>query len=237
MTRPARRTMTPSRLALLQTLSATLGCALVLAPAGAATVSCGDAMLGSRVVVVEQGLLGGLCHAQLGNLDPGFAPSGGNTTFSVQGSTLTLLAKEVTSAGDVASPLLDYFRAGQEHGGWSLDAAAWGGWDRLFLGFHFGHAGDRAASNPDSFVIELAGGALGGSWALGGGADVRLTGLSNLYLFGIAGGTPPLPPPPRTPHTAALSLPGTAGLAAAGLLLLAWRRRCGARDQPRQAPR
>lgn len=70
-------------------------------------------------------------------------------------------------------------------GTWAFNAALWDGWDRLFLGFHFGNAeGQRAQGDPDSFIVELARAATQGSWQLGGNG-AKITGLSNLYLISV----------------------------------------------------
>jgi len=152
----------------------------------AASVSCGNAALGIRTVTIDPALPGGLCYAVNGNLDPLF--TGTTIKFlDAGGTSLQLLGKEVTP-GDAATSLLDYTIGGTEFGTWTVAGSAWSAWDRLFLGFHFGGAGDVSATDPDSFVVELMSADLTGTWALGG-AGARLTGLSNIYLFGHGAST------------------------------------------------
>lgn len=177
--------------------------------ANAAIVTCGDGALGIRLTAVDPGLDGGLCYAQLGNLDPGFYAGGGNTLFDAGSTTLTLIGKEVVGAGDAASPLLDYSAIGDGYSGtWSVAESAWNSWGRVMLGFHFGGAGNKVISNPDSFVIELAPTDNGGRWELTGDGSQKLTGLSNIYLFGVG--------PQDVPEPAMLALVGLALLGYAG---------------------
>lgn len=180
------------------------------APAQAATVTCGDPDLGVRITVVDPGLEGGYCHAQTGNLQ--------NSQIAELG--LTLLAKEESRFGDVASALLDYTANGDRDAGtWTIDASRWGGWERLFLGFHFGGAGDTERTNPDSFIVELARGTSTGTWALSGTSAYRSNGLSNIYLLSRGMCMDCSVPPADVPE------PATPALVAAGLLAAAARRR------------
>ncbi len=184
-----------------------------------AEVTCGDSSLGIRLTAVDPGLTGGLCYAVAGNLDLQF--SGTNPKFLTIGSdTLQLIGKNNDSATDA---LGTYTGNGANSGRWSVEADTWLTWTRVFLGFHFGngHSGNDpdklAAANPDSFVIELAPVDISGDWELTGsplsinGEDLALTGLSNMYVFGLGtdipcartntcgggggGGTTPVPEP------------------------------------------
>lgn len=175
--------------------------------ANAAAVTCGDGALGIRLTAVDPGLTGGLCFAQLGNLDPGFYVDGGYTLFDVGSTTLTLLGKEEVGTGD-ASSLLGYTVDGNQFGTWAVSESAWNSWNRVMLGFHFGGGGAQGDSNPDSFVVELAPTDNFGSWALTGTDAVKLTGLSNIYLFGVG--------PQDVPEPAMLALVGLALLGFAG---------------------
>lgn len=187
--------------------------ALLTACAGwaqAAAVSCGNASLGIRVVTLDPALDGGLCHAVNGNLDPLFTTVNGDKFLSVptlpSATTLQLIGKEVV--GNAADdPLLGYTILGTEFGTWSVAESAWNSFDRLFLGFHFGGAGDRDTTNPDSFIVELAATDNFGDWALAG-PDAKLTGLSNVYLFATSG------PGRQVPEPGTLALAGIALLGA-----------------------
>lgn len=175
--------------------------------ANAAVVTCGDETLGIRLTAVDPGLTDGLCFAQLGNLDPDFYGPG-NTLFNVGSTTLTLIGKEVVEDGDASSLLLGYTIDGNQFGTWTVSESAWNSWSRVMLGFHFGGGGDQLDRNPDSFVIELAPTDNLGSWALTGPDAVKLTGLSNIYLFGVG--------PQDVPEPAMLALVGLALLGFSG---------------------
>ncbi len=207
---PALSTAAPLAAVFLATLSLT-------SPAQAAAVSCGNAALGVRQVVVDPALAGGYCHAQDGNLQ--------NADIDALG--LTLLAKEVTSAGDVASPWLGYTANGAGTSGtWTLDAQRWNLWERLFLGFHFGGGGPQAHSNPDSFVVELARADSTGQWRLTGPSGFKANALSNIYLMGLGPCTncgPLVPSGQPVPTPSPLALLAAAGVVA-GLLSLRRRR-------------
>lgn len=174
--------------------------------ANAAAVTCGDGALGIRLTAVDPGLVGGLCYAQLGNLDPGFYGAG-NTLFDIGSTTLTLLGKEEVGQAD-SSPLLGYTIGGDQYGTWTVGESAWNSWSRIMLGFHFGGAKNEVNTNPDSFVVELAPTDNSGSWALTGPEAVKLTGLSNIYLFGVG--------PQDVPEPALLGLVGLALVGFAG---------------------
>lgn len=184
------------------------GAFIAASSASAALVTCGDASLGIRLSAVDPGLTGGLCYAQNGNLDPSFYGPG-NTLFDVGSTTLTLIGKEVVDNGDVASPLLGYTIGGDQFGTWTVTESAWNSWSRVMLGFHFGGAGDKSETNPDSFVVELAPTDNSGTWTLTGPSSVKLTGLSNIYLFGVE--------PTAVPEPGTLALMGFALLGFAGL--------------------
>lgn len=169
-----------------------------LQPALASPVSCGNTSLGIRIVTVDPGLVGGYCYATNGNLDLSF-PSG-----------LDLISKNGNNS------LLAYAQASDGLSGtFSLDGSLWSSYEHLYLGFHFGNAGDTSASNPDSFIVELARANVSGTWALAGTDPdlVKLNALSNIYLFkqgdnvGI--------PPSEIPEPKTLGLVGLALLAAA----------------------
>lgn len=182
----------------------------VVGNASAAAVSCGNLALGIRTVTIDPAMAGGLCYAVNGNLDPLF--TGTTTKFlDAGGTTIQLIGKEVTP-GDAATSLLDYTIGGTEFGTWTVASSAWSSWDRLFIGFHFGGAGDVSETNPDSFVVELMASDLTGSWALGG-AGARLTGLSNIYLFGKDSTRPP----DEIPEPGTLALVGLALIGASAL--------------------
>ena len=201
LTRPALR------LGLAALLTAFVGWA------HAAVVSCGNASLGIRVVTLDPALDGGLCHAVNGNLDPLFTTMNGDKFLSVPtlptATTLQLVGKEVVGH-PADDPLLGYTILGTEFGTWSVAESAWDSFDRLFLGFHFGGAGDRETTNPDSFIIELAPTDNFGDWALAG-PGARLNGLSNIYLFAADG------PGRQLPEPGTLALAGMALLGALAL--------------------
>lgn len=169
----------------------------------AATVACGDSLLGVRVAIVDQGLPQGLCHAQEGNL----------TSADIGALGLSQLAKEIAANGDVASTSLNFtMNSARTAGTWAIDSGAWSDWEHLYLGLHFGGGGTASSVSPDSFVVELARLGSAGTWSLSGTADFRATGLSNIYLLARA---------PSTGQPASgLSVPEPSGLALAALGLL-----------------
>lgn len=151
--------------------------------AQAAEVSCGDALLGVRVVDVDPALVDGYCYAQNGNLQ----------NVDITNLGLALIEKDETSvAGSGTSGVLNFTRDGSEFGTWSFSSTLWDTWDRIFLGFHFGEAGDKSTTNPDSFIVELADPDAAGRWELTG-ENAKLNGLSNIYLIGSHGGQVPEP--------------------------------------------
>lgn len=167
--------------------------------AQAAEVSCGDSNLGIRVVDVDPALVNGYCYAQNGNLK--------NEDIANLG--LSLIEKDVYGeAGSGTSGVLRFTKDGKEYGTWSFSASLWDSWDRLFLGFHFGGAGDTTLSNPDSFIVELADPDALGRWELTG-TNATITGLSNIYLIGKGNGG-------QVPEPGVLALLA-AGLIAAGV--------------------
>lgn len=181
-----------SKIAAIAAATAAVALGVYAGPATAASVSCGDAVLGVRTVTVDPALAGGLCYAQLGNLQ--------NADIAVLG--LTEIDKDVRPDG-MGEGALDYtLNAGNVSGGWSFASSLWDSWGRLFLGFHFGQAGDGPDSNPDSFVIELAPGDTSGTWALGG-TGASLNALSNIHLLGRD-------PESTTPEPGTLALLGLA---------------------------
>lgn len=156
-------------------VAAGLGLALAWClPAAAAAVVCGNAALGTRTVTVDPGLVGGFCHGQNGNLQDADIAALGLATLDKD-----IVGNASDGPGEGA---LDYTLSTSSSGTWTFSQLLWITWDRLFLGFHFGQAGNEPDTNPDSFVVELGPSDFTGTFALGGG---QLNGLSNIYLLGI----------------------------------------------------
>ncbi len=196
---------------------AVTGCALSIGAsvAGAATVNCADASLGTRFVTIDPGLAGGLCYAQNGNLqNADIAQLAEPIVDGGLGLTgLTTLDKDTTTAfpgGDGSEGALQFTRTSSTAGSWSFASGLWDAWETLYIAFHFGNGGSAANTNPDSFVVELAPGSDTGSYLLGGGS---LNGLSNIYLLGTPCTTPGgctelFVPEPGTPALLGIALAG-----------------------------
>lgn len=149
----------------------------VMANTHAALVSCGNATLGVRVTVVDPALVGGFCHGQLGNLQ--------NADIAALG--LFSIEKDDTNLGFSGGLLsstdgLGGTSNGATSGTWSFDSNLWNSWENLYLGFHFGNAGNVSATNPDSFIVQLSRPDSNGTWALAG-TGASLNGLSNMHLL------------------------------------------------------
>lgn len=158
---------------LIKMLQAVMVCSGLIAVGGAnaALVSCGNATLGVRLAVVDPGLVDGYCYAQNGNLQ------------DADISALGLFQIEKDASGAPLDFGLGLLRStGSTSGDWTINASVWNLWDRIFLGFHFGGAGDKDVTNPDSFIVELARPDATGTWELTGD-KAQLTGLSNMYLL------------------------------------------------------
>jgi hypothetical protein len=158
---------------------ATTIAALLLPLAGAAhadAVSCGDASLGVRVITVDPALVGGFCHAQIGNLR--------NADITALG--LNRIERDVRdgdTTDDTSGRLMFTFDVPAHTGTWSIDPTMWDEYIDVYLGFHFGNAtGQGSLGDPDSFVIELARGDTAGTWALEG-TNAALRNLSNIQLI------------------------------------------------------
>ena len=158
--------------------------ALVLATlasssAFSAIVTCTQAP-GLRVLTVDPGLVGGLCATSLGNQNEAAQVASVNSFYSSL-SAVHLDRDQGTSAAD--GPLTGYVD-GALSGNWTIAQSVLNTYQRLFLGFHFGGAGKVVnASNPDSFIVELARTNLSGTWSLGG-AGAQLNGISHIDLIG-----------------------------------------------------
>jgi hypothetical protein len=139
----------------------------------AASVTCGNAGLGTRTVTINPALVGGYCYGQNGNLQ--------NTDITNLG--LALIDKDEIALAETDNPLQYTLTGpGNTSGTWTFLQSLWNDYDQLFIAFHFGGGGDTTNDNPDSFIVELAFSDFTGSFALGGG---QLNGLSNIYLLGI----------------------------------------------------
>lgn len=144
--------------------------------ANAASVVCGDLTLGTRTVTIDPALTGGLCYAQNGNLQ--------NQDIADLG--LITVDKDVTGefppGGDASEGWLQFTRDTVTSGTWTFASTLWDLYESLYIAFHYGNAGNKTDTNPDSFVVQLAPDSTTGTYALGGG---ELNGLSNIYLLGI----------------------------------------------------
>lgn len=167
--------MNSSKLLLVTALVLTT---LASSSAFSAPVNCTQAP-GLRVLTVDPGLVGGLCATSLGNQNEAAQVASVNSVyFSL--SAVHLDRDQGTSAAD--GPLTGFID-GALSGNWTIAQSALDTYQRLFLGFHFGNAGDNNASNPDSFIVELARTNLTGTWSLGG-VGAQLNGISHIDLIG-----------------------------------------------------
>ena len=155
--------------------SAILAAAL-LAGSGvqAATVNCPNGAITGRYVTVTNAQSGGVCYYQEGNLQVADYP-----TIGVAG--LTLIDKNGTAGIDPGA-LGGSFGSGTS-GTWSVAGSLWSSYSSLYLGFHFGNGG----GTPDSFVVQLQTSQTDGAWTFNAILPATVNGLSNYYLFGVAG--------------------------------------------------
>ena len=161
--------------------------ALVLATlasssAFSAPVTCTQ-LPGLRVLTVDPGLVGGLCATSLGNQNEAAQVASVNAFYT----TFSAVHLDRDDSGtamfpDATGPLTGYVNNALS-GNWTIAQSALNTYQRLFLGFHFGNAGDVNASNPDSFIVELARTNLSGTWSLGG-IGAQLNGISHIDLIG-----------------------------------------------------
>lgn len=161
-------------------LSVTALVLATLASSGAVAtpVTCTQ-LPGLRVLTVDPGLVGGLCATSLGNQNEAAQVASVNSFYSSL-SAVHLDRDQGIFAAD--GPLTGYVD-GALSGNWTIAQSVLNTYQRLFLGFHFGNAGDINASNPDSFIVELARTNLSGTWSLGG-LGARLNGISHIDLIG-----------------------------------------------------
>lgn len=187
---------------------ATLMALACLGTAQAAAVTCGQAP-GLRTLTVDPGKVGGVCVTGQVNFNPAEAESAIEAATGLTGAVH--LDKDETTDTTIAHETWLTGFNGQTSGNWTVAQEAWDTYDRLFLGFHFGNAGDNNASNPDWFIVELNRADLAGRWSLGG-IGAQLNGLSHIDLIGLddggGGGGGNVPEP------ASLALVGLALLAA-----------------------
>jgi hypothetical protein len=194
------------------------------ASAQAASVSCGDASLGDREVTVTGAATGGYCYAQNGNF------IGDN--FSVVPGSETLLLKNNDSGMSWGAD----FVGGALSGNWTVSSTLRSAYDKLYLAFHFGGGGECGVKggggpnagdpnsfglpgegcevDPDSFIVELDGAAISGTWS----TNFTQWGLSNLYLVGEC-------TQPNGCGSTEVPIPGTLGLLGLGLVGLGLVRR------------
>lgn len=141
----------------------------------AATVNCPNGAVTGRYVTVTNAQSGGVCYYQEGNLQ--------NADFPAIGVTgLTLIDKngaEGSSPGTMGGSFADDSTSGT----WLVAGSLWSSFSSLYLGFHFGNGG----GTPDSFVVQLQTNQTGGNWSFNAIAPATVNGLSNYYLFGVAG--------------------------------------------------
>lgn len=173
--------------------------ATVYCPGTATYLSTLAAPTSGRYVQVTNAANPGGCYYQDGN----FQVSGNNSDLPLAESSLGLAAGSLVQIGATQSGFANNVFSGT----WSLANDAWSNYGKIYVGFHFGNG----QYSPDSFIVQLDNGQLGGNWAMGAIAPAQLNGLSNIYYFGVAGGTPP---PGRIPEPGSLALVGLALLAA-----------------------
>lgn len=151
--------------------------ALAASGAQAASVVCGDATLGLRVTTVDPAA--SCTYAGLTNLGDGALETLMDTLLDPT-TDATIINRDTANSngGD-----LNITGVGALSGGWSFAASAWANWNRVFLYFHFGDAGDdpgpTSTTDPDIFIVELSPVDNTGTWLFSG-----KNGLSNIALIG-----------------------------------------------------
>jgi hypothetical protein len=166
-----------------------LGFAIALAAAGvssahAGSIVCGDPDLGLRITTVDPAAA--CTYAGLQNLGDPELVALLDSLLPESDDPIVLLDRDTTNNN---GGLLNITGVNLSTGSWTIAPSVWAA-NRVFLWFHFGDANDNpsptSTTDPDTFIVELARADLTGSWTFGGsgGADVSLTGLSNIGLLG-----------------------------------------------------
>lgn len=97
--------------------------------------------------------------------------------------TATIVERDAANSN---GGLLSITGEGGHSGTWSILASLFSTYANVYMGFHFGNGGNVSASNPDWFIVQVAGtGNQGGTWA----QNADQWGLSNIVVFGTGTAT------------------------------------------------
>jgi hypothetical protein len=146
-------------------------------PTQAAELVCSFPSIGLRVLTVDPAAT--CVAAGKDNLGDPAVQSTVNASAPTSGAQV--IERDITSSNGGALSITGIDAAS---GNWSFGlASSWAMYQRVFLYFHFGGGGDKPATNPDWFIVELSPSNTSGTWELAGPSTAGLS-LSNIAVVG-----------------------------------------------------